>query len=202
MTALCHIGQRSCDRSEKKRRQAAALQSEFSLLLRKPAITALQVATRAAVAAGIAVALAEVLRLEFPIYSMIAAIIVTDLSAARTRQLGLQRMLGTIVGATIGAAVSIFVARFSHFGPIAIAAGVFVSILISHACGIKDAAKLAGYVCGIVLLDHHDHPWTYALYRLIETLLGIAAAVGVSVVPKLLSVGDPEELLDEKVRNR
>ena len=173
------------------------------LFFRKPGIVALQVGTRAGAAAGIAVALAQVLRLDFPIYAMIAAIIVTDLSPARTRQLGLQRLLGTIVGATIGAAVSILIANFNRFGPLAIGIGVLISILISHACGIKEAAKLTGYVCAIVLLSHHDRPWTYAFYRLIETVLGIAVAVGVSLIPKLLRVSEPQEaLFDDHIHNR
>jgi F0F1-type ATP synthase assembly protein I len=61
--------------------------------------------------------------------------------------------------------------------------------------GLKEAAKLVGYVCGIVLLDHNAHPWSYAWYRFVETVIGIAAAVTVSVIPKLLKVdeltGDP-----------
>ena len=48
-------------------------------------------------------------------------------------------------------------------------------------------AKVAGYVCGIVLLDHGDSPWSYAFFRMIETALGIGMAMCVSLVPKLLT---------------
>jgi uncharacterized membrane protein YgaE (UPF0421/DUF939 family) len=147
--------------------------------------TALQVSIRAAVAAGLSVAVAELLRLEFPIYALIAAILVTDLSATRTRQLGVPRLVGTILGAALGAALSSF--RTIHaIGLGLISTGVFAAIFFSHLLGMKDAAKVAGYVCGVVLLTHGDRPWSYAVYRVLETTLGIAAGVSVSLLPKLL----------------
>jgi len=146
---------------------------------------ALQVSIRAATAAGLAVAMAKVLRLEFPIYAMIAAILVTDLSAARTRELGGRRMVGTILGAVFGAVISPL-AAVHDLGTIVMGAGIFAALLTSHLLGTKDSAKVAGYVCGVVLLTHSDHPWSYALYRGLETGLGIAAAFAVSLVPKLL----------------
>jgi hypothetical protein len=69
-------------------------------------------------------------------------------------------------------------------------AGIFAAMLTSHLLGMKDSAKVAGYVCGVVLLTHSDHPWSYALYRGLETGLGIAAAFSVGMVPKLLRMED------------
>ncbi len=66
-------------------------------------------------------------------------------------------------------------------------------MLLSHLVLAREAAKLAGYVSGIVVLGHGDQPWSYALYRSIETLLGVAMAVLVSMVPKLLGVEIPDE---------
>ena len=148
---------------------------------------ALQVSIRAATAAGLAVAMAQVLRLEFPIYAMIGAVIVTDLSAPRTRQLGGTRMVGTILGAVFGAAISPLMV-IHHIGAIVMGAGIFAAMITSHLLRMKDSAKVAGYVCGVVLLTHSDHPWSYALYRGLETVLGIAAALAVGLVPKLLRI--------------
>jgi len=54
----------------------------------------------------------------------------------------------------------------------------------SRAAG--ERARHAGYACGIVILDRHNGPWRHAALRFVQTLIGIVAAAGVSVVPKLL----------------
>ena len=152
------------------------------------AVTALQVSTRAGVAAALALFFARQLNLQFPVYALIAAIIVTDLSPARTRGLALQRLLGTLLGATLGAAISAATSAGSQSASLTVALAVVSTMLISHLFRIPAAARLAGYVCAIVLVNFNDHPWTYAAYRSIETLLGIATAVCVSFVPKLIKV--------------
>jgi uncharacterized membrane protein YgaE (UPF0421/DUF939 family) len=144
-------------------------------------VAALQLSARAGLGAGLSVIVARALCLPFPIYAMIAAVIVTDLSPARTRQLSLQRTAGTVLGAALGAALAAWAASTW-----AIAAGVAGAMLACHALRMKEAARLAGYVCAIVMLDHAGDPWRYAVLRLVETLIGIAVALLVSLVPKLL----------------
>jgi uncharacterized membrane protein YgaE (UPF0421/DUF939 family) len=168
--------------------------------LRPAAVTAIQVSTRASVAAALALFLARQLNLQFPVYALIGAIIVTDLSPATTRGLALQRLVGTLVGATLGAAISVTTPA-SQAAP-TVGFAVAVAMLICHLFRIPAAARLAGYVCAIVLVNFNDHPWTYAAYRCVETVLGIAMAVCVSFIPKLLKVDRPTQLTPRAVETK
>src|SRR4051794_18861035 len=112
-------------------------------------VPALQLSLRAAVAAGLAVILARLLRMQHPVYAMISAIVVTDLVAAETRKLALPRLAGTLLGSVVGAVISMFFAP----GIVVAVFGIFVAMFVSHLC-LESAAKVAGFVCGIVLLEH------------------------------------------------
>ena len=154
------------------------------------AVPALQLAARAAIAASLSLLAAQGLALPHPIYAMIGAVIVTDLDPAKTRALTIPRMTGTALGAVLGAILLPIVGT----GVWSVALGIFIAMLACQAAGKKDAAKLAGYVCALVLMEHGDEAWTYAAYRFAETFVGVAMAVLVSLVPKLLNETDPPEV--------
>jgi uncharacterized membrane protein YgaE (UPF0421/DUF939 family) len=42
-----------------------------------------------------------------------------------------------------------------------------------------------------VLLEHTAQPWSYALWRFAETVLGIGVALVISLVPKLIRYDEP-----------
>lgn len=149
---------------------------------------AIQLSLRAAIAAGLAVAIAKLLRFQAPLYAMIGAVIVSDLSPAKTRQLGFQRLAGSVLGAAVGAALSQFLPPAAW----AIGLSVLIAMFLGHLLRLQGAAKLTGYLCGIVLLGHGGDAWSYGFYRLIETVLGIGMALLVSFVPKLVHLQEPK----------
>ena len=148
-----------------------------------------QLALRASIAAGLSVAIAQALGLEYPIYAFLAAVIVTDLLPSQSRHLGLRRLWATVLGAACGAALSPVLGA----GPWAIGFGVIAAMLLSQFAWAPDAAKVAGYICGIVMLDHSAAPWAYAFHRLIETALGVIVAWAISYVPKLIRIQEREK---------
>ena len=150
-------------------------------------IKGMQLSLRAAVGASLSLAVAYLFGLEYPLYAFIAAVIVTDLVPSQTRQLGLKRIVATVVGAVCGAVLGPLLPS----DPWAIGLGVLAAMLLSNLLHADDGAKVAGYICGIVLLDHGAEPWSYAFYRLVETMLGIVVAVSISLVPKLIRVDEP-----------
>ena len=97
--------------------------------------------------------------------------------------------MGTVLGATLAALIAPLVRPGAWWG---IGAGVMTAMFLSHLLRLDDADKVTGYVAGIVLLSHNDEPWTYAFHRTMETALGIGLAMLVSLVPRLISIGEPQ----------
>ena len=146
---------------------------------------AFQLSLRAAVAAGIAAAVAGLLGLQHPVFALISAVLVTDLAPARTRSLAVPRFAGTALGTLLGACFAAWLPN----GPWLAVAGVFAGMFLSHLLRLRGSARLAGYMCAIVVVTVGVDPWTHALHRMLETLLGIGAALLVSLVPGLLGAG-------------
>ena len=113
--------------------------------------------------------------------------IVTDLAPAETRKLGLRRLAGTVVGTVLGAVR----AAALPAGPLTIGLGIFLGMFVTHLLRLPEAARIAGYICAIVLLEYTTEPWLYALWRFAETVLGIGVALVVSMVPKLIRTAEP-----------
>jgi uncharacterized membrane protein YccC len=141
---------------------------------------AVQLSTRAAAAGALSVALARALEFEQPTNALVTAVLVMDLTAAETRRLGLPRLGGTLLGGLIGAVLGHMLPPSSA----SIGAGILVTMLLCHLVRLAGGARVAGYNCGIVLLNAGD--FVYAYHRTVETALGITLAILVSFVPKLI----------------
>jgi uncharacterized membrane protein YgaE (UPF0421/DUF939 family) len=142
----------------------------------------LQLAIRSAVAAAAAFAIARYLEFAHPIFSLISAVITTDLAPAQSRQLGARRLVATVIGAALGAGLG----QLLPSGPWAIGVSILIAMLTCQLLRSPDGAKVAGFTCGIVVLEHNADPWVSALFRFAETALGVVVAMLVSYVPKLI----------------
>ena len=155
----------------------------------RPHLRGLQLALRASVAAGTAVALAQLFGLAHPLYAFLAAVIVTDLDPSQSGKLALYRLIATAVGAVCGALLTPLLPT----GPVAIGFSILIAMLACQLVQVPDAAKVAGFICGIIVLENSSAPWVSALGRFLETTLGVVVALLVSFVPKLLKLDEPDE---------
>jgi uncharacterized membrane protein YgaE (UPF0421/DUF939 family) len=146
-----------------------------------------QLALRAAAGGTVSYYAAAYLGLQHPIYALVAAIIVTDFAPGETKRLSLQRLIATGIGAMCGVALSM---AFGHAQWLA-GIGIFIAMVLSHACNASAGAKVAGYVCALIILSSGDDPLIHALHRVIETVLGIAVAWVLSLVPRLVEFKAP-----------
>lgn len=145
-----------------------------------------QLALRAAVGGTLAYYLASILNMQHPIYALVATIIVTDFSSSETRRLGLQRLIATGIGATCGVALSVGLQP----DPWLIGVGILAAMVLSHICNASAGAKVAGYVCAIIMITSGAEPWVHAWYRVIETVLGVAVGWLLSLVPRIIEFKD------------
>ena len=145
-------------------------------------LSAVQLAFRAGIAGGAALWIAMRLALEHPVYAFIAAVIATDLSAEQSRKLGLRRIFATAIGGLCGAALSLLLGPGSG----AVGLAVFVAMVAGSLLGAGEGARVAGFICGLVVLEHSVEPWVYGAQRFVETALGVLVAWAVSYVPSLI----------------
>src|SRR4051794_21626464 len=101
-----------------------------------------QLALRAGIAAALSLAIAQALRLQFPLFVMIAAVIVTDLEPSQSRVMGFHRIVGTVIGAGCGGLFS----SLMPSNPWTIGCGIAVVMLIAHFLQGKEGARIAGFL--------------------------------------------------------
>jgi uncharacterized membrane protein YgaE (UPF0421/DUF939 family) len=147
-----------------------------------------QLAFRAAVGAGVALAVARSLNLDTPIFALIAAVIVTDRDPAETRKLAIRRVISTAIGGICGVALAQVLGSSSWEAALAI----FIAMTLSIAVTQLGDPKIAAYLCALILINYAGNPLHYAFYRFIETVLGIVVAWAISLVPKLVHLEEPE----------
>jgi uncharacterized membrane protein YgaE (UPF0421/DUF939 family) len=145
-------------------------------------------AIRAALGATIADVIATSLGLQHPIYALVAAIIGTEFVSRETTKLGFQQLVATAFGAISGTLIrTMFPSSAASAG-----LGILISVLACYVTIREGAkvAKIAGYVTAIIILDEGQRPFVHGLFRFIEIALGIAVSWLLSLVPRLIRMGE------------
>jgi uncharacterized membrane protein YgaE (UPF0421/DUF939 family) len=138
----------------------------------------LVISIRCALAALGSVEVSRYLGLHYPIYALVAAIMVTEYHGEETRKQSATRFMGNSIGIISGGVLSSLLG--SQAWVIGLAA--FFMILFCYYFGLAIAAKYSAFVAALTVMDHSDTPWLYGRDRIIETIIGIGFAVLMSLI--------------------
>jgi uncharacterized membrane protein YgaE (UPF0421/DUF939 family) len=130
---------------------------------------------RTAVAAIVSVLVARLFRLPEAYWAAITTLVITQSSLGAALTVSWRRLVGTVLGAAVGALVA------SHFGPHLLVFGICVFIL-GLLCAVaradRSAYRFGGVTVAIVLLVPRPGPvWRIAFHRFAEVSIGIGVAL-------------------------
>lgn len=136
---------------------------------------------RTALAAIASLLVARLFRLPEAYWEPVTTLVVTQSSLGAALIVSGQRLVGTVLGAVVGAIVA------SNFGPHVLIFGISVFIL-GLLCAVvhsdRSAYRFGGITVAIVLLVPRTSPgpWQIALHRFAEVSIGIGVALILAVV--------------------
>lgn len=135
---------------------------------------------RTAVATLASLLLARLFRLPQAYWAPITTIVITQSSLGAALTVSGQRLVGTALGAVVGAIVA------SYFGPHAIVFSIcvfFLGLLSAVVRSGRAAYRFGGVTLAIVLLIPRTEPaWHMAFHRFAEVSIGIGVALIFAVV--------------------
>jgi uncharacterized membrane protein YccC len=134
---------------------------------------------RTAITAIASMLVSELFRLPQSYWAPITTIVITQSSLGSTLAVSWQRIVGTALGAAIGAAVAI------RFEPHVLVFGLSVFLMGLCCAAIRadrSAYRFGGVTLGIVLLLPRTEPaWQIAFHRFAEVSIGIAVALVMTI---------------------
>ena len=152
-------------------------------------------AFKTGLAAAIAAAVYLAFELDHGFWAVVSAVVVMQANIGASFKASWARLVGTALGAFIGA---ILAALGNAYGPAGLNPGsttpggialsaAFAGMGVALTGGLcvllklKDAYRLAGVTCAIVLLVFYSSPWENAWLRTLDVSIGIAVALAVTV---------------------
>ncbi|HQT47570.1 MAG TPA: FUSC family protein [Acidocella sp.] len=152
--------------------------------LNLPGRAALRQACRVVVAAALALSAAEVLGLRLPLWSVLTALVVTQISSGKSLRATMDYLIGTLSGAAFGVVVALLV---PNPGPGALVGMLVLAIapLAILAAWMPSFAIAPATAAIVILLPAMTHvtPTASALDRILEVVVGAAIGLAVSFAP-------------------
>jgi uncharacterized membrane protein YgaE (UPF0421/DUF939 family) len=129
---------------------------------------------KTAIAVFICIIISKLLKMEYPFYVVIAAIVSMQNSVTGSYKVGRQRMLGTFIGALVG----MFCAFIEPGNAIVSALGIIVVIYFCNKLKWQQSTSIAGIVFIAIMLNiGSKNPLGYSFNRLLDTFIGINVAL-------------------------
>lgn len=138
-------------------------------------------AIRVSAAVGAAFALATLLRLPQGYWAVFTAVIVVQSSLGATITASIERFMGTVVGALVGAAAAYFHARWPQFGGLILCVTVAV---LAFLASMRPSLKVAPVTAVIMLIGTTTHidPLLAAWFRVAEITVGSIVGVAATLL--------------------
>lgn len=134
---------------------------------------------KTALAVSLAIFVSQVFKLKSPFFVGIAAIISMKSSVSESLTAGKSRTLGTIFGAI----VAIIFAYIAPRNILSIAIGIIVIIYVCNMLGWKNAVHISSIVFLNIMLNYEEgNMLSYALYRTVDTLIGLVIGTIINYV--------------------
>lgn len=133
---------------------------------------------KTALAVVLCVMIAQALRLEYPFYAAIAAIISMGNSLTDSLKAGKNRVMGTLAGALIG----LFFASIQPNNALLCGLGIILLFWVCNLLRWSASIPIAGIVFMAIMVNLKDQsPLFYSLNRILDTVIGIGIALLVNL---------------------
>jgi uncharacterized membrane protein YccC len=135
-------------------------------------------ALKTGLAAAVALIAYRALHLRHGYWAVISAIIVMQSNLGRSITAGADRLIGTAIGAAVGALVF----RLAGHDFIALLVAVTLTVWLCAVTGLRESQRLAGVTVAIVMLIPEESAFRAGVDRFVDVALGIVVALLISVV--------------------
>ena len=161
-------------------RRIARFLARLPALLREHRVQ-LALSIRVTIAALVALALARLLQLPLPLWAVLTAVIVTQMSVGRSLMATFDYLVGTLGGAIYGGAIGVLIPHASEIALLAVLALAVTPLAFIAAINPRfSVAPITAIIVLLIPTMTHATPFASALDRVIEVALGGVTGLVVS----------------------